>query len=252
MEISRGVDDSGLMRLVEMSSTRLLQHEDAIDETAGDSSVDVIVAYTRERIVSGEFPAGSKLLPKTLAEECGTSLIPVREALRVLESNGLVTIIRNRGAWVASLSLSELRDLYSVRIPLECEAVRRAEPLTPEHVSRLRSILAEARTASGRDDQSRVIELNRDLHMTIYERCNSPWRMRLIEQVWEHAQRYQRQALDLRDDGADEEHTEIVDHLIEGDNESAALALEAHLTSTVRLLHDNLMESGLPDQSVLE
>ena len=70
-----------------------------------NSSVDQVLEFARQRIVSGEYPPDTKLLPKILAAECGTSLIPVREAMRVLESEGLVVFIHNRGAFVAPISL---------------------------------------------------------------------------------------------------------------------------------------------------
>lgn len=213
---------------------------------SADSSVDAVLAYARERIISGEFAPGAKLLPKVLTEQCQTSLIPVREALRALEAEGLVTIIRNRGAWIAPLSLGDLRDLYSVRIPLETGAILEARPFDEDDISRLEGILDDACAAMERGDQRAIIQSNRDLHFTIYRHCDSPWRMRIIEQLWAHSERYQRVALDFRDDAADTEHRGIVRWLSKGDLRAAADELGAHLSTTVEVLTERLRRSGLP------
>jgi DNA-binding GntR family transcriptional regulator len=211
-----------------------------------DSSVDTVLTYARNRIVSGDYQPGSKLLPKVLADECGTSMIPVREALRVLETEGLVSIIRNRGAWVAPLSLSNLSDLYSVRIPLETGAILAAKPFSSVDIARLEGFLDAAAEAVRRSDVAEVIALNEALHFSIYRHCESPLRLRIIEQLWAHAERYQRSALNFRDDAADAEHREIVACLARGDHSAAADALANHLETTVRVLRETLQNSGIP------
>ena len=95
----------------------------------GDSSVDYVVQHIRQGIIEGEYHQDTKLLPRAIAERCGTSFIPVREAMRILESEGFVTFRHNRGAWVTSLSLSDLEELYELRVELESQAVRRARPV---------------------------------------------------------------------------------------------------------------------------
>ena len=91
-----------------------------------DSSVETVLKFTRQAIVDGRFAPDTKLIPRQIASECGVSFIPVREALRVLVSEGFVTFFHNRGAWVTPLSIADLEDLYAIRIELETEAVRRA------------------------------------------------------------------------------------------------------------------------------
>lgn len=202
-----------------------------------NSSVDQVLEFARQRIVSGEYPPDTKLLPKILAAECGTSLIPVREAMRVLESEGLVVFIHNRGAFVAPLSLSELNELYKIRIELETEAVRGAETLTSADIKKLREILRLSSVASKAKDNRTVIKLNQDFHFSIYRHSNSPLRIRLIETLWLHSERYQRYSLEFRENTADLEHLAIVDALASDDSDAAASALEQHLLSTVALLN---------------
>ena len=212
-----------------------------------DSSVQQVLAFARAKIINGEYPPNTKLLPKILAEECGTSLIPVREAMRALESDGLVTFIHNRGAWVSPISIDDLNDLYSVRIPLEMNAVETAVDLTSEDIKKLHDILDNADAAMNSNNKAEVVKLNKDFHFAIYSHSKSPWRLRLIETLWSHAERYQRFSLNFRKDAADREHHDIVDCLAAHDNRGAAKAMGVHLKSTVELLNKSLKKSNISE-----
>lgn len=210
----------------------------------GDSSVEHVVQHLRQGIISGEYPHDTKLLPKAIAARCGTSFIPVREALRILESEGFVVFRHNRGAWVTTLSISDLEDLYELRLELESQAVRRARPCNERDIALLRDVVERIGIANQRKEARKVVALNRDLHFLIYRRSNSPRRLRMIEQLWLHAERYQHMSVDVRHDAADEEHRQIIDFLAVGDHNGAADALHAHLTTTVNLLRAAFVNAG--------
>src|SRR5215212_9900740 len=82
----------------------------------------------RERILRGDYPEGEPLRQDALAEELGVSRIPIREALRQLEAEGLVTFNPHRGAIVSTLSLAEIDEIFSLRADIESDLVRRAVP----------------------------------------------------------------------------------------------------------------------------
>mgnify|MGYP001179138509 FL=1 len=201
-----------------------------------DSTVEQVVTFIREGIISGDYRPGAKLLPKQIAESCGTSFIPVREALRVLESEAFVSFVHNRGAWVTPLSKADLQDIYMLRIELECEAVNQATPFTEVEIAHLDDLLARSRERHKRRDNAAIVVLNREFHFSIYKKAGSPRRMRLIDQLWLHSARYQRLSLDHRHDGADTEHRRILSKLNTGDHKGAASALKSHLDTTVRLM----------------
>ncbi len=213
-----------------------------------DSTVEQVVTFVREGIISGEFPTAAKLLPKQIAEQCGTSFIPVREALRVLASEGFVSFVHNRGAWVTPLSRADLHDIYTIRIELECEAVRQAAPFSKAEIAHLEDILARMRDRHERQDNAAIVVLNRELHFSIYEQSGSPRRLKLINQLWLHSARYQRLALNYRDDAADAEHRRMVNSLSRKDHKGAARALKAHLETTEFLMtaqiDDDAVDSG--------
>ena len=208
-----------------------------------DSTVEQVVAFVREGIIGGDFRPGAKLLPKQIAESCGTSFIPVREALRVLESEGFVNFMHNRGAWVTPLSKADLQDIYMIRIELECEAVRQATPFTKVEIAHLDDLLARSRDRHEDRDNAALVVLNREFHFSIYEKASSPRRLRLIDQLWLHSARYQRLSLDYRHDGADTEHRRMLTKLRRGDHEGAATALQSHLETTVRLMNRQIDKS---------
>ncbi|HSL73333.1 MAG TPA: GntR family transcriptional regulator [Ilumatobacteraceae bacterium] len=220
-----------------------------------DSTVEQVLEFIRDGIVRGGYPPRSKLLPKQIAESCGTSFIPVREALRVLESEGFVTFVHNRGAWVTPLSLHDLEDLYTIRLELECEAVRRASRFDDAEIEALEKMLERSRVSDEKGRRAEVVRLNRDFHFTIYRKADSPRRMKLIEQLWLHSARYQRMSLDYRHDAADAEHRGIVDMLRCGDHDAAAESLRTHLTSTVVLLKQgcrDLAPDGADDSTLVK
>jgi DNA-binding GntR family transcriptional regulator len=208
-----------------------------------DSTVEQVVAFVRSGIIDGNFGPGAKLLPRQIAKSCGTSFIPVREALRVLESEGFVTFMHNRGAWVTPLSKADLQDIYMIRIELECEAVRQAAPFTKVEIAHLDDLLAQSLDRQEHRDNTALIVLNREFHFSIYEKAGSPRRLGLIAQLWLHSARYQRLSLNYRHDGADTEHRRVLTKLRRGDHEGAATALQSHLETTVQLMSGQIDES---------
>lgn len=213
-----------------------------------DSTVELVVRHLREGIIDGTYQPESKLQPKLIAERCGTSFIPVREAFRILESEGFVTVFHNRGAWVSSMSVADLDDLYSIRTELECEAVRRASGFDEKKIDMLFDNLGEAQGCHARGDHAEVVALNRDFHFAIYEMAGSPRRLKLIEQLWLHSARYQRLSLHYRHDAASDEHRLIVGCLRDGDHSAAAEALRSHLASTVELIRGAVEASSVEDR----
>jgi DNA-binding GntR family transcriptional regulator len=210
------------------------------DATTEDSTVENVLSHIREGIISGFYPPGSKLLPKFIAEQCGSSFIPVREAMRVLETKDFVTFLHNRGVWVTPISMPDLEDLYMMRIELECKAVRQASKFMPAEIEYLEKLITEAHSCNEKGDNARVIEINRDFHFAIYEKSKSPRRIKLIEQLWEHSARYQRLSLNSRHEGADNEHRTILKFLKQGDHRGAANALKHHLQTTVDLIGEQI------------
>jgi DNA-binding GntR family transcriptional regulator len=110
-------------------------------EKTNDSSVALVVEHTRQGILTDVYPADSKIHPYLIAERCGTSFIPVREALRILEAEGFIVFRHNRGAWVTPLTLADLHDIYKLRIELESEAVAQSSPFDKADIAKLNLLI---------------------------------------------------------------------------------------------------------------
>ncbi len=122
----------------------------------------------RERIMMGEFMPGDRLIENRLSEEMAVSRIPVREALRELAAEGLVTIEPRRGASVAILSDEEAFNMVEVRAALEgLNAQLAAARRTDDAVARLQRILDEGVAAAEREDMQACRQLNHEFHQTL-------------------------------------------------------------------------------------
>lgn len=205
-------------------------------EERNPSLVDRVLTRTRERILTGEYQPGARLRLNKLAQESGVSLIPVREALRVLEAERLVRTVPNKGATVTELSVEDMNDLYAVRMHLEAEALSSSKPLTPEEAASLEGLLNDIAAAGKAGDPARTMRLHRSFHFGLYERAESHWLPYLIDILWKHAERYQWLSLQYRHDVADQEHRAILHGLEKGEMDEAAAALRTHLDTTRSLL----------------
>ena len=203
---------------------------------SNDSSVAHVVEHLRQGIVSGKYQRDSKILPRQIADNCGTSFIPVREALRIMESEGFIIFRHNRGAFVTTVSLADLEDLYELRIELETQAVAKTKPFSDNELDNLKTTIQKMSNAYAKNDSGSVVKLNREFHFSIYEHGNSERRLRMIRQLWMHAERYQQLSLQVRHDAADEEHFEIINALAARNHDLASEALRTHLATTVNLL----------------
>ena len=211
------------------------------------SSVDRLEAALRDKILAGVYPPGSRLILSRLATEHEVSFIPVREALQRLEAERLVQIERNRGARVAEISITDMRDIYETRVVLELHAIRMAM------ANRDDALLETAAEALDRmelgfaaDDERAAFGAHQDFHFSLYEPARSAWTMHLIRQLWASAERYVRLAAAVRPAPAlfVAEHREIYEAVRTGDVEAAVNSLTANLRTTERLLTANY--EGVP------
>ena len=190
---------------------------------------DLVADRIRNRILRGFFKPGTKLDQANLAEELNVSRSPVREALRTLEAEGLITGIPNRGAVVTQRSLDELRELYYTRSLIEGIAIERAVPhLEDTTLEKLDGILHSAGLLS---DHGELLALNNEFHMRIYRSFPQPFLVQTIQQLRNMAAPYNSLYLDTEGSlqSAWADHRRIFDACLKGDVEQAALETRRHL-----------------------
>lgn len=142
-----------------------------------------ILKTLRHKIATRALVPGSVVLQDALAEQLGVSKIPLREALKLLEGEGLVVHRPNRGYEVAKLDLNDLVVIYRMRELLEAEAVRAAMPkLTRDDIEAMRTAMLEIENAGG--DIDRIIEANNRFHLILVEAAKMPQLLRIIQMLF--------------------------------------------------------------------
>jgi len=192
----------------------------------------------RRRIVDAKIAPGTRLLLRPLADELGLSVMPVRDALRMLEADGLVTLESHRGATVTQIRREEVLQIIGMRMWLEILAVREAVPLhTPQSLKRVEKVLADAEQAAKARDGRAYTRANRALHEAIEAPAPEPIRQ-LVSDLWERLWQTRRttalfETLPGRIPGAQREHRAVVKAILKGDAEAAGTAMERHRLSTI-------------------
>lgn len=206
----------------------------------------VIYEALRSKILSGELTSGSRLVLRQISQEHGSSDIPAREALRMLEQDGLVEIAPYQGARVAILSPQRVREAYFVRGHLEALATELATTrLSREDFDQLEGILDEMEDNLHDPQPLSYAELNREFHTFIVQHCGNSFLEDTIVGIWQTQSAFQivfrldpdRQRL------SHEEHKKIVQAMRDGDTTRARdLALDhkfaASLALAAALEHD--------------
>ena len=152
---------------------------------------DAVLASLRSDILTGSLGPGDQIVQDALAEKYGVSRVPLREALKALETEGQVVYHPHRGYFVAELSVEDLREVYRLRTILESEAIREAVPtLSDADVASLADIQEEIDEAAAEGDVIAMTSANRRFHFAIFDASGLPRLSRLLRQLWEATDAY--------------------------------------------------------------
>jgi|ERR1700683_1567325 DNA-binding GntR family transcriptional regulator len=211
------------------------------------SLTSAVADQLRDKIIRSEIPEGKQLNQGAIAAEFQVSRIPVREALRQLESEGLITIIQHRGAVVSSLSPDDIEELFEIRVLLECEVLKLSIPgLTQSDLARAEAILAEYEKELLRPEHiSEWGRLNWEFHSALYSGTRSPHFMSIIRNVNNNAVRYTGLQLYLTREfeRAKEEHRKLLELCQARDVIGACYLLQQHIKHAGQSLKQVLREA---------
>jgi len=193
-----------------------------------------IATALKDAILSGEIPPGEWLRQDELAARFGASRLPVREALRILESEGLAELSPNRGAQVPTLSLREVDTYYRMRERLEpLTLVESLVHLSDRQVEHMESVQDEIERNT---DISRFLVLDREFHMTSYAACPSEMLLATTVRLWNATQHYRRAFMALTGNDrmtvVNAEHRLLLDAVRRRDPEDAERFLVGHIRRT--------------------
>jgi DNA-binding GntR family transcriptional regulator len=193
-----------------------------------------IASSLREAILRGEYEPGARIRQEDVAAAFGASRLPVREALRILESDGLVTLVANTGAWVAHLSLAECEEVYQIRERIEPLLLRYSLPhLSPEDLFRLQELADEMQAGSTVET---FLHLDRQFHLLSYTGATTSILGDTVHRLWNSTQHYRRAFTVLVSPEGNRavhyEHQLLIGALKRGDTEDAEHVLAGHIRRT--------------------
>ncbi len=206
----------------------------------------------RSAVLSGEMRPGMRIRQELLAAHFGASRIPVREALKQLENEGLVVLAPNRGAWIADVNSEESIEVYKIREAVEPLAILESVPnLTDADIDSLDATVRELEGVTTLED---YIQLDRDFHLRTYSRARMPQLLAMVERFWNSTQHFRRQFVKetFAKDGlpfSDPQHLLLMDAIRGRDAEAAQVLVRLHIRRTRILIQTMDGAAGAPASS---
>jgi DNA-binding GntR family transcriptional regulator len=194
-----------------------------------------IAGEIRSAVLSGEMRPGMRIRQELLAAQFGASRIPVREALKQLENEGLVVLAPNRGAWIADVNSEESVEIYKIREAVEPLAIAESVPnLTDADIDSLDATVKKLEKVTTLEE---YIQLDREFHLQTYARARMPQLLAMIERFWNSTQHFRRSVVKdtLAKDGlpfSDPQHLLLMDAISGRDGEAAAVLIRLHIRRT--------------------
>jgi DNA-binding GntR family transcriptional regulator len=202
-----------------------------------------IVEALHRDISRGVLSAGAPLLQDALAARFGVSRLPIRDALKVLEADGVVTLLPNRTALVTPIAAADIEEIFAIRVMLETDLLRRAtaraEATDHDAVAELCGMLDAVRTGE------RFAALDTELHRALYAPAARPRQAAIVGRLGRQVARFYGSALDIAKyhDACQEGHRAIVAAYLATDPDGAVVALCEHLRLAERKILDHLAGS---------
>ncbi|HHV13597.1 MAG TPA: GntR family transcriptional regulator [Clostridiales bacterium] len=198
----------------------------------------------REDILSGLYQENEELKENTIALELGVSRTPVREALRQLELEGLITMIPNKGAYVTGITSKDIHDIYMIRSYLEGLCARWAcENITEAQIEALDEILYLSDFHARRSHYEQLVDLDNKFHEQIYKASGSKILNHVLTDFHHYVERVRKLTLAVPERAAksSQEHAAILDAIRKRDGDLAEALAHEHIVKSMK----NIMDRGL-------
>lgn len=199
------------------------------------SLTDEIADVVRERILKGEYEIGEKIKENQIATELRVSRTPIREAFKLLENEGLIDYIPNRGCFAKGFTQQDVDDIYAVRAALEELAIKWAvERITPEEIAALEEECDLMEFYTKKKDKKKVLELNSSFHEIIYASARSRFLAQVLRSYKEYIDKT-RKAIFYEQEYLEAilaEHRRIFEAVRERNQTKAVTAMREHLSSS--------------------
>ncbi|MDD6307028.1 MAG: GntR family transcriptional regulator [Clostridiales bacterium] len=206
---------------------------------------DVVFHTLREAILKGELKPGERLMELQLAAKLGVSRTPIREAIRMLEQEGLAVTIPRKGAEVAKMTEKDMEDVLQVREALdELAATIACEQMTTEQLDALRNTMREFEEFTKTSNVKMIAEADVEFHDIIYQATGNPKLVNMLNNLREQMYRYRIEY--LKDEKnypmLIQEHSEIVEGLMAKDKAKVSAAMHRHVENQVVAVKEIIRE----------
>lgn len=209
-------------------------------ETKVNSST--IYMELKNNIIRGDYPSSFALTETDLANKFGVCRNTVKKSLMMLESDGLVTLERNKGAKVKVYSIEEVLEFLEVREELECLIIRNAiKTISNEQIEKMASLLAEMKQMKESKNLLGYSNCNREFHKIIYSACTNRTAVDMVIHLKDQMKKYNNKTILVpgRDEASLSEHTKILEAFKNRDEKSAELYMRLHLRNVSNTFRDN-------------
>lgn len=199
------------------------------------SLTDEIADVVRERILKGEYEIGEKIKENQIATELKVSRTPIREAFKLLENEGLIDYVPNRGCFAKGFTKQDVNDIYAVREALEELAVRwSVARITEAELLALEEQVDLMEFYTKKKDKKRVLELNTSFHEVIYASARSRFLAQVLRSYKEYIEKTRKSIFYEQSylEGILSEHRAIFEAIKERDEEKAVEAISKHLEAS--------------------
>lgn len=201
----------------------------------GFSLTEEIANTIRSRILKGEYGIGERIKENQIAEELRVSRTPVREAIRQLETEGLIESIPNRGSFAIGFTKQDIADIYAVRAVVEVLAMKwAASKITEEELSRLQDEYDIMEFYTRKKDGDKVMEINKRFHEIIYNASRSRFLIQTLKSYQEYVQQTRKVTVYCEENLNEilKEHYDILQAMKERNENHAAEKIMIHLLNS--------------------
>ncbi|MBR2274643.1 MAG: GntR family transcriptional regulator [Lachnospiraceae bacterium] len=208
---------------------------------------DIVSNTLREGILTGELKPGERLMEIHLAKKLDVSRTPIREAIRILELEGLVTMVPRKGAEVARISEDDIRDVLEVRRSLDSLAARLAcERITEEEKEALRTAEKEFEESTLTKDATTIARADVKFHDQILSASKNKRLTQMVNNLADRIYRYRYEYIkdDTNHERLIKEHRAIQEYIFSGDAKKAMETVEAHIDNQEKGIIKQLRKSG--------
>jgi DNA-binding GntR family transcriptional regulator len=207
----------------------------SVIENESDLALSQQIANSmKEEILSGKYPPGVRIRQEDIAEQFGASRSPVREALRILEAEGLINLVAHTGAWISHLSLAECEEMYQLRERIEPLLLRLSIAHISESAIKELQLLSEKMEAT--KDVETFLKLDREFHLLSYSGAETVLVGDMVNRLWNTTQHYRRAYSQMMAASsfkpAHYEHHLLLTAIKKGDAEDAERILFGHIRRT--------------------